>query len=370
MPTLDVIPNFVVHPEAPEPPSEYVDHDPAEVDYANSEDEHIPVERIRCGNCNKMTPKDSTTCENCQKHIGKQQADPAMRNNLDAVMQGSSILVETTEQDEKPNLRGVVTTLRYNTIPVSMRQQTKSKTWMMEAKADAKNKWRKFVRNTKYNSIVEWFDDLPEEPRFEGDQLCKAYWASAKSQVKDRAFFEWYDQLLTEIEHKPMSWEARDKKFRGRMVPKYDAATLAANRQMAIDAGQKPKEPEPHHRNPRSIELRDEWLESRRQEQAAESATKKRPHAGWEQRWKEPSHQNWSSAKETWTERNWTAGPYSGRADWKSEPSSGSGGANPSDASGTWWSREQRGTTVTPPWRTKEEKAEEKVVDQPWGGLV
>ena len=94
-------------------------------------------------------------------------------------MQGSSIRVEKADQSIT-NQRGVNTTLRYNVIPVPMQQMRKSSTPLKERTADAKNKWRKFVRESPYDTVMEWYDDLPDEPQHEGDILCKAYWRGAK----------------------------------------------------------------------------------------------------------------------------------------------------------------------------------------------
>ena len=60
-PAPETIPEFVVNSEAPtKSPTEHVEHDPNEVDYADSEDEYIPGERVKCNNCHHWTPKDST----------------------------------------------------------------------------------------------------------------------------------------------------------------------------------------------------------------------------------------------------------------------------------------------------------------------
>ena len=48
-------------------------------------------------------------------------------------------------------------------------------------------------------------DGLEDELAFEGDQLCKQYWLNAKSEVKDRDFFEEYDKRIANIEFIPMS---------------------------------------------------------------------------------------------------------------------------------------------------------------------
>jgi hypothetical protein len=248
----------------------------------------------------------------------------------------------------------------------------KSSTPLKVRTADAKNKWRKFVRDDpRYNTILEWYDDLPDEPRHEGDQLCKAYWLTAKSEVKDREFFEDYDRLLGNISFEPMSRSEREEKFRDRKVVKYDEAALAMNRKLYVDAGLKPHEPAAHKHNPESVELREEWLETRRQKRASERPWKSRPDSEWAERWKQPK--NWSSDKATWTQRHWSAAPYSGRSDWKSEPA-GSGGANPSgDVRLRSVNREQRGSASTqPPWRQEAEQPEESSSseDVPWGDLV
>ena len=376
-PVPETIPNLIVKPtEAPTgSPTESDEHDPNTVDYGDgSEDEHIPVPRVECNNCNHWTPAESTICENCQKHIGKQRGDPKMREHLDAIMQGSSIKVEHANA-MTDDQRGVNTTLRYHAIPIELRQQRKSSTPLKTRTADAKNKWRKYVRDDpRYSTLVEWYDDLPDEPHHPGDQLCKAYWLGAKSEVKDRDFWADGDNLMGNISYKPMSQSARDEKFRDRKIVKYDEATLTMNRKLYVDAGLKPHEPSAHKHNPESVALQNEWLEERKrrkQQRASERAQTSRPASGWEERWNHPK--NWSSDKATWTQRQWSAAPYSGRSDWKSEPA-GSGGANPSgDVRLRSVNREQRGSASTqPPWRQEAEQPEESSSseDVPWGDLV
>ena len=173
---------------------------------------------------------------------------------------------------------GVDYTMRYNAIPVKLVAQKRCFTPTSSRKQDAKLKWRRFVRDDpRYTTLVEWYDDLVDEPRYEGDQLCKQYWLSAKAETKDRTFWQEMDQLKSDIEFVPMSKEDRDWKFENKKVVKYDHSALQTDRKRHVDEGSRPPLPVPHKWNPASIDLKTGWLEHKkasRDEKAANPNTK------------------------------------------------------------------------------------------------
>ena len=94
-------------------------------------------------------------------------------------MQSSNMVVEqkpqhTPELTGNPTLpqRGVDYTMRYNAIPVKLVAMKRCYTPTSERKQDAKRLWRQFVRDDpRYITLAEWYDDLVDEQRYEGDQL-------------------------------------------------------------------------------------------------------------------------------------------------------------------------------------------------------